>query len=185
MGACDGMVRLRRARKEDARGMAEVHVGAWRLAYRDQLPAPYLKALSVEARESHWADELHVMTADRRPWVAEAGSRIVGFAAAGPAREESAKGRTGEVYAIYVLPDCWDRGVGRTLLAHTERDLASHGYSEAVLWVLADNDRARDFYEAAGWHADGGTRQDRIGGRDVEEVRYRLVLEKSRVAELV
>ncbi len=185
MGICDGMVRLRRARREDARGMAEVHVGAWREAYRDELPAPYLQALSVAARESHWADELHVLTADRRPWVAEAEGQIVGFAAAGPAREGTANGRTGEVYAIYVLPDCWDRGVGRALLAHAERDLVSHGYSEAVQWLLADNYRGRAFYEAAGWYADGGTRQDRLGGRAVNEVRYRLVLEKSRVAELV
>jgi ribosomal protein S18 acetylase RimI-like enzyme len=179
------MVHIRRARDADARGLAEVHVRTWREAYRDQLPGPYLKALSVDARESHWRNELQAMAADRRPWVAEANGQIVGFVAAGTAREETAGPLTGEVYAIYILPDCWDRGVGHSLLAHAERDLVAHGYNEAVLWVLADNQRARVFYELAGWHADGGTKHDSVGGREVAEVRYRMALERSRVAELV
>jgi len=185
MGACDGMVHIRRARAADARGMAEVHVRTWQEAYRDQLPAPFLKALSIDARENHWRNELHAMAPERRPWVAEANDQIVGFVASGTARDDTASPLTGEVYAIYVLPDCWDRGVGRSLLAHAEADLVTHGYNEAVLWVLADNQRARAFYELAGWHADGGTKHDSIGGRDVTEVRYRIALERSRVAELV
>lgn len=182
---CDGIVHIRRAREPDARGMAEVHVRAWQEAYRDSLPGPYLRGLSVDARESHWREELRALAPDRRPWVAEATDQVVGFAAAGAARDESAHPLTGEVYALYVLPDCWDRGVGRTLLAHAEHDLIAHGYDEAVLWVLADNRRARAFYEMSGWHADGGTKHDAIGGRGVEELRYRLTLESSRVAELV
>lgn len=185
MARCEGMVHLRRAREDDARAIAEVHVRTWQAAYRDQLPEPYLNALSVDVRERYWATELHLMPADRRPWVAETQSEIVGFVAAGPTRDEAAGDMTGEVYAIYVLPDCWDRGLGRNLLAHAERDLLSHGYNEAVMWVLTDNARARAFYETAGWHADGGFKHDSIGGREVDEVRYRIALEKSRVGELV
>jgi ribosomal protein S18 acetylase RimI-like enzyme len=184
MTACDGMVHLRHARAGDARGIAAVHVQTWRDAYRDQLPAPFLAALSVEARERYWADELKVMPADRQPWVADAEGTIVGFVTCGPARETSASAQTGEVYSLYVLPDCWDRGVGRSLLAHAVRDLAHHGYSEVIVWLLADNRRARLFYEMAGWSVDGATKHDQIGGEDVVEVRYRMVLEKSRVAEL-
>ena len=182
---CDGMVHIRRARESDARGMAEVHIRTWQEAYRDSLPGPYLRALNVDAREIHWRDELRALAPDRRPWVAEATGQIVGFAAAGAARDGAADPLTGEVFAIYVLPDCWDRGVGRTLLAHAEHDLIAHGYDDAVLWVLADNQRARTFYEMSGWHADGGIKHDTIGGREIEEVRYRLTLERSRVAELV
>ena len=182
---CDGMVHIRRALESDARGMAEVHIRTWQEAYRDSLPGPYLRALNVDTREIHWRDELRTLAPDRRPWVAETRSQIVGFVAAGASREESADPLTGEVYAIYVLPDCWDRGVGRTLLAHAEHVLLDHGYDQAVLWVLADNRRARTFYEMSGWQADGGTKHATIGGREVEELRYRLTLERSRVAELV
>lgn len=184
MGTCDGMVQLRRARDTDARGIAEVHVRTWQAAYRDLFPEHYLNALDVDARERHWASELRILPADRRPWVAQADTEIVGFAAAGPARDDAASSSTGEVYAIYVLPDCWDRGLGRNLLTHAERDLVANGYSDAVLWVAADNERARDFYQRAGWHADGGERTEHIGGQEVAEVRHRRALERSRVGEL-
>lgn len=185
MPPCDEVVHYRRAHEDDARGIAEVHVQTWREAYRDQLPANFLSDLRVEARESYWQQELHVLAPDRRPWVAEASGQILGFVASGGSRGELARQGEGEVYAIYVLPDCWARGVGRSLLAHAEHDLLQHGYSEAILWVLAENVRARYFYEQAGWQADGATKIQQIGGRDLAEVRYRIALDKSRVAALV
>lgn len=185
MAPCDEVVHIRRAHADDARGIAELHVMAWRDAHRDRLPAPALSALSVDERERYWTDELRVMPADRRPWVAEAAGRIVGFVASGGSHSESGRAGTGEVYAIYVLAECWDRGVGRTLLAHAEHDLLKHGYSEAVLWVTADDESARYFYELAGWHADGATKTHDFAGHELAEVRYRLTLDKSRVGELV
>jgi ribosomal protein S18 acetylase RimI-like enzyme len=163
--------------------MAEVHIQTWRDAYRDSLPPAFLAALSVEVRETFWRDELHALAPDRRPWVAESSGEVVGFVSVGAARDEAVQPFTGEVYALYVLPDCWDQGVGRTLLAHAEHDLNAHGYDDAVLWVLAENQRARTFYEMAGWHADGAIKHDSIGGREISEVRYRLALETSTVAE--
>jgi ribosomal protein S18 acetylase RimI-like enzyme len=178
----DGMVHLRRAREADARAIADVHVRTWQEAYRDILPADYLQALSVDARERYWATELRVLPAERRPWLAQAGQAVVGFVSAGPCRDEGIGPSTGEIYALYVLPDSWDRGVGRNLLLHAERDLIQHGYEEGTLWLLTGNDRARTFYEASGWQPDGAVKQDRIGDREVAEVRYRRRLERSRVA---
>lgn len=185
MPPCDEVVHIRRAREEDARGIAEVHVQTWREAYRDQLPTAFLSELRIDARESCWQQELRVLAPDRCPWVAEARGQILGFVASGISREEHARRGEGEVYAIYVLPDCWARGVGRSLLAHAEHDLLNHGYSEAILWVIAENVRARYFYEQAGWQVDGGSKIQQIGGQDVAEVRYRITLDKSRVGELV
>lgn len=185
MGTCDGMVHIRRAREADARGMAAVHVRTWQQAYRDMLSPEFLEALSIDAREVFWRNELRSLAPDRRPWVAEAANGIVGFASAGMGRDEAAPSRTGEVYAIYVLPDCWDRGVGRTLLAHAEHDLIDHGYSHAELWILSDNQRARAFCDGAGWRPDGETKRVSIGGEEFEEVRYRLTLERSNVAGLI
>lgn len=175
MAACNGMVHLRRARESDARGIAEVHVGTWQHAYRDLLPPEMLAGLNVDDRERWWRTELGVVPEERRPWIAESEADVVGFVSLGPSRDGGSS-TTGEIYAIYVAPECWDRGVGRNLLAHAMRDLAGHGYDEATLWVLAGNQRARSFYEAAGWRADGAERTDQIGGAQVEEVRYRRSL---------
>jgi ribosomal protein S18 acetylase RimI-like enzyme len=181
MPACNGMVHIRRAHEEDARGMADVHVRTWQHAYRDLVPTEVLLGLSVEARERWWKTEIHVVPESRRPWIAESGNEIGAFVSVGPSRDSDARPDTGEVYAIYVTPECWDRGVGRNLLAHGEKDLLNHGYSEATLWVLAGNDRARGFYEAAGWHLDGAERVEYVGDHPMTEVRYRRQLDPSRV----
>jgi hypothetical protein len=44
---------------------------------------------------------------------------------------------------------------------------------DPMLWVLADNPRARRFYEREGWRPEG-TRIDTVRGTDVEETLYRL-----------
>jgi ribosomal protein S18 acetylase RimI-like enzyme len=170
--SCEGVVHLRRANPSDARAIAEVHVRSWRHAYRDQLPQSFLDALDVPRRESFWRSEIDVLGPDNRPWVADAEGRVVGFVSVGPTRDDDAPVRTGEVYAIYVDPECWERGIGRNLLAHAMRDLRTHGYDRASLWILELNEQARRFYDAGGWSNDGGTKTDTIGGVDVAEVRY-------------
>lgn len=182
MGKCDGMVHLRRAREPDAEGIARVHVLTWREAYRGQLPDYLLDSLSVERRTQFWSHEVRVLAAERRPWLADADGEVVGFVSAGASRDNDARDSTGEVYAIYVLPDCWDRGLGRNLLQHAERDLLDHGYDEATLWVLESNQRARHFYEAAGWLADGAVKVERQGDVELREVRYRRMLAASRLS---
>ena len=176
MPACSGVVHMRRARREDARAIAEVHVKTWQHAYRDLLPHDLLAGLDVDARERFWRSELGVMPADRMLWLADSAGEVAGFASVGPSRDADAPASVGEIYAIYVLPECWDRGVGADLLRRAEHDLREHGYAAATLWVLAGNERARRFYERAGWWLDG-ERTERIGDVEVDEVRYRRVLE--------
>jgi ribosomal protein S18 acetylase RimI-like enzyme len=171
--ACEGMVHLRRAHENDARAIADVHVETWRRAYRGLVAQEVLDSLNVDNRERFWQRSLAAMPADRRPWLAEADSGVVGFVSAGAAEDDDAKPTTGQVYAIYVSSDCWDRGVGRNLLGHAERDLGVRGYVEATLWVLATNERAREFYEKAGWSADGSEKTEMFGGAELHEVRYR------------
>ena len=180
MGACDGVVEIRQAGAGDARGIAEVRVRTWRQAYSAILPSQFLDGLSIDEGASRWLGFLSAPTPGRRTWVAESAGRVIGFVTAGVPRDEGMGASIGEIYAIYVLPDCWDRGIGRTLIAHAERQLKEQGFDDALLWVLADNQRARAFYERAGWHADGGTKQDTFGGREVTEVRYRIALERPR-----
>jgi ribosomal protein S18 acetylase RimI-like enzyme len=175
------IIHMRRARAADARAIADVHVRTWREAYHDLLPAEFLAALDVDARERHWGSELAVMPADRMPWLADSHGEVVGFASIGPSRDVDAGPATGEIYAIYVVPDFWARGVGADLLRRAEHDLLEHGYTDATLWVLADNERARRFYERAGWWLDG-ERLDKIGGFEIREVRYRRMLDASRVS---
>lgn len=102
---------------------------------------------------------------------------VVGFVKVGPTRDEHQDPEcVGEIHALYLLPESWGEGLGRQLLAAAVERLAAAGFEEATLWVLGSNVRARRFYEAGGWFADGASKtDDRKGFRLVEE-RYRRAL---------
>ncbi len=153
---------IRRGAAADAEGVARVQIETWQAAYAHALPFEQLQALSIEE-----AVERH------RRWpptfVAEHGGQIVGFVSVGSSRDPDTDA---ELFAIYVLPEHWGTGVGRTLIESGEEELRTLGHEEAILWVLDDNPRARRFYELAGWSVDGAAREIRIFGFDISEVRY-------------
>ncbi len=171
---CEGQMSLRHPRPEDAAGIATVHIRSWREAYQGQVPQGYLDSLSVAAREASWRRRLEMAPPTEQPfWVAEVDGRIVGFVATGPSRDDDAPAGTAEVYALYVDPDCWAKGIGTNLMDHAVRDLRRHGYDHATLWCLASNQQARSFSERAKWRFDGMTKRETFAGADLEEVRYR------------
>ncbi len=172
---------LRRARPVDAPAMAAVHVDSWQAAYLGLVPVSVLNALSVPSRTASWARILADGEArGSRAWVAVVDGRILGFVSAGPTRDADDRrglvGKVGEVYAIYLAPTAWGRGLGGELLRTAEDDLCERGNKAATLWVLAGNTRARRFYEQCGYAADGGARNEEIGPATLPSVRYRRLL---------
>lgn len=163
---------IRDATVADARSIAEVHVAAWRWAYEGLLPDAVLDGLSTDEREAMWREGL----SEARPgWgclVAEERGGIVGFVGYGPpeAREETAG--TGEVYAIYLDRSVAGTGVGRELFAQATDRLRDAGFARAFLWVLETNERARRFYERAGWNWDGTSSAHRFDCAELPIVRY-------------
>jgi GNAT superfamily N-acetyltransferase len=143
-----------------------VHVRTWQVAYAHVFPPERLAELSIERRADQWRES--------PPLVAMADGVVVGFVSVGASRDDNA---AGELFAIYVDPEHWSTGVGRELIAAGEEHLRALGHTDAILWVLADNPRARRFYERAGWHHDGGTRSIEIFEHEVLEVRYRKELQ--------
>jgi len=169
-------VSIRTAQTRDAAEIARIHVRTWQAAYRGQLPDAYLKSLDaeIEQRSARWERSIaNAASGRQRQLVAQDGDRVVGFVTFGPSEDEPVDPQVGQVYAIYVDPGHWDLGYGRELFVAAESGLASAGFGAATLWVLASNARARRFYEAAGWAADGAKKTERRGEIDLHEVRYR------------
>lgn len=163
---------IRAAGPSDARGIAEVHVEAWRHAYRGLLPDAFLEKRSVDEREAQWRAWFADPTPRSGILVAGEEGRIVGFASFGPSRDEDAPAGTGEVPAIYVAPAVLGTGVGRELLRAATGALREAGFVRASLWVLEANERARRFYEKAGWVWDGTTSQHDFECANRPVVRY-------------
>jgi GNAT superfamily N-acetyltransferase len=82
----------------------------------------------------------------------------------------------GKLLAICVDPEHWDSGVGRLLVVAAREQLRRDGFTEAALWVLDGNARARRFYERDGWAPDGARQTKTVAGVALDEVRYRRTL---------
>jgi len=84
-------------------------------------------------------------------------------------------GTAADVEAIYLGPRVWRQGIGRHLLEAVVQEIEDSGLTEATLWVLDTNERARRFYEAVGWQPDGATKVEERPAGSLNEVRYRRV----------
>jgi GNAT superfamily N-acetyltransferase len=122
---------------------------------------------SFESRLESFLSGLEQRSEDARVLVAECDGEVVGVATC--VRD----GATCELRSLYVVPGAWGTGAGRRLLETALDAMRARGATEAVLWVLEANGRARRFYEREGWTLEGGTRTTPLGP---SEVRYRRTL---------
>lgn len=162
----------------DCERVAEIRVGGWRSAYRGLVPQSCLDGLSVEEDAERRRDHLSRSDGSVVNLVAESGGELVGWACHGPYREGEALTEDAELYAIYVHPDQVGRGVGRALLTESVARCSAAGHGRLLLWVLKENDRARRFYERAGFRADGAEEPFEVDGVAVPEVRYARPLDR-------
>jgi GNAT superfamily N-acetyltransferase len=166
------MAEVRTATKADADDIAGVHVESWRVGYRGIVADEVLDSAEFETNRHAWW----------RAWQFHPGSdvivatddgRILGFASYGPERSDTDRlVARGEVYAFYLDPSAWGSGAATPLMQEAEGRLRAMGFSDAVLWVLRDNTRARRFYEKAGWTASGELSFLDLAGTQLAEVRY-------------
>jgi ribosomal protein S18 acetylase RimI-like enzyme len=164
---------IRPAETSDARSIAEIRVRSWQAAYRELLPQEYLASLSVDNRPSFLPAAL--ASGEPTVLVAVEEGAVVGFSVFGRCRDEDTTVDCRELWAIYLDPTHWSRGIGRALWLASRESLCQMGAQRITLWVLADNRRAIRFYESAGFSADPGhTKFLDLGGVTLLEVRHVL-----------
>jgi ribosomal protein S18 acetylase RimI-like enzyme len=161
---------VRSGQRDDAEAIARIHVRAWQLGFAHIFDAGYLASLeaTIAERAAYWAQYFDSPDTRHRMVVSTIGEEVAGFANLGIARlhryydddgtatfASNPDAGRGELYAIYVDPDRWQRGAGGALMAEALDGLKTKGFADAVLWVFEENERARRFYEAHGWRADG------------------------------
>jgi len=175
------VVELRDATPADAHAIATVVVQSWRAAYQGLLPDEVLAGLSVDDRTRFWSDALTTRRPHTRIVVATVDDAVVGFAATGPplVPDDRADPTLGDLYALYLDPELWYRGIGTRLHAAALGRLRSCGFTHAGLWVLDTNERALGFYARHGWVDTGRTQVDPgPGGTELHERRLRRDLQR-------
>lgn len=165
------LVVIREAASADAAGIARVHINSWQSTYRGIVPEAYLGSLDYSERTVRWKSLLSEPGSANAIYVAEAQQEgVVGFASGGPERSGDPIYR-GELYAIYVLPEYQRIGLGIRLAEAIVDPLVRAGLDSMMVWVLADNQPARRFYQRLGGKL-LRTQTIEIGGIGLEEVAY-------------
>jgi GNAT superfamily N-acetyltransferase len=169
-------MRIRTAIVADAKGIASVHVDSERAAYRGILPAIVLDSLSVEKQETAWRERIANGTSNTA--VADENGDILGWINFGRSRDNDRSPTTGEVWAMYVSPEKWRRGVGVALWEHSKTSLEEIGCSEVTLWVFELNYPARQFYQKIAFTLDREIQKTvERGSKPLNVVRYRHKLQ--------
>ncbi|MCD2256396.1 GNAT family N-acetyltransferase [Agrilactobacillus fermenti] len=159
------MLKIRQAQPKDYSQIGQVYLKSWQTAYRTILPAKFLNDLSADL----WIPRLAVPK--RLILVAETDQGIIGVVTGGKSSDQM-RPNWAELMSIYLLPDYFHQGIGQKLLATFERKIYAQGYQQIFLWVLANNDSARRFYEKCGFQLAADTHELDFAGETVSEVRY-------------
>lgn len=138
----------RRPSLDEAEAMSALHVQCWREAYADILPKELMSSFSDETRLPMW--QAVIPNADRFVLAAYEDDRAVGFVISGDTDEKHIENQDGHLWGLYIAADYGRRGIGRQLIARAAADWLARGGTSITIGVLAENIRARGFYEALG-----------------------------------
>ena len=163
-------IQVRPATLRDAKAIAEIHVAASQDAYKDLLPKATLDALSVQKRQAFWREAIDLC--EPQVMVAHVEGEVMGFVGFDRSRDKGTPATAGEIWALYVKPIHWDKGVGLALWDAARDGLQEEGCTKATLWTYLRNERALRFFELAGFKRElGSAKTSEVGGVRLEELR--------------
>lgn len=166
---------IRKATQDDIPIIAALHIEGWKGAYGGIVDQGYLDSLTVEKRITDWTEWMG--SGESEVFLAEESGQPAGFVVIGrtktppPGSSSIRPSHSGEVYALYLHPDYWRKGIGTLLLKHAARELKDRKHSAICLWVLDANVRAKAFYERMGGQKLGG-KMIEIGSSKLKEICY-------------
>ena len=161
------LIEIRRAKSSDAGAVAEAHDEAWRGAYQGVIPGIELEKL-ITRRGPDWWDS--AIRKGSRISILAFGDNVAGYANYGRNRARSLF-YDGEIYELYLRPEYQGLGFGRRLFTSARRDLLQSGLKSLVIWALADNEPAVEFYRALGGKAVARS-SERFGEKSLDKVAF-------------
>lgn len=168
-------IQIRPATLRDAKAIAQIHAAAVQAAYKGVVPDEHLKSVSLEKRVAYWREAIEYCEPQVK--VAIENDKIVGFVGYDRSRDEKTRPTTGEIWAIYISPNHWNKGVGAVLWDAAREGLHEEGCTNVTSWVPLSNERALKFHETAGFEReDESAKTAVIGGMKIEEIRFKRSL---------
>ena len=168
---------IRSAGVDDAEAVAAVHAASLQAAWRPLIPERVahlvLDPPQAGPRVPGWRRCL------ARPRVSTTlvacdVSAVVGFCTLRPAPGRRGGDAAAEIWALFVQPSHWRRGVGRLLCERSCAGARGRVLAGVELWELESNAGARRFFHVLGFRPDGGKRVFlEHAGVALRELRYR------------
>jgi len=140
------VISIRTARLGDEVQIARVHDSAWREAYQGVIPGRELERMILRRGPAWWRQAIRGGT---RLMVLDFADTVAGYASYGRNRMPTLA-YSGEIFELYVAPEYQGGGLGKRMFDAARDDMAAHGYLSFVVWALAGNDRALEFYRRLG-----------------------------------
>lgn len=167
-------ITIRNATVADAYNFSYVVCESWKAAYKDIVtPEEMKKNTDIEKRTSVFEKRITSASETDQFLIAYDEGKPCGICWTRQSCDEKMEGY-GEVVAIYTLPECWGKCVGKRLIDSAIEGLKSQGFTKVSLWAFEGNSRARQFYTKYGFNFDGTYKHSEF--TDTNEVRYRLDL---------
>jgi len=157
---------VRLAWPAEAESIAELQRRSWATQWPADLAEMMLASVSLTEMTDSWRSAIErPPQAAFRVLAATDGTRVVGFASTMPSQDDDADPSIdGAIDQFVVDPAAQHRGHGSRLLNACADTLRADGFRRASFWVNAKDDALRRFLIAAGWAADGASRE--IGPED-------------------
>ena len=143
---------IRKAEPRDADAIADVHQAAWRGTYAGIIPHRALNGMLGRRGPQWWA---HAIRRATSILVVDMGGKVAGYATIGRNRARELP-QQGEIYKLYLRPECQGIGLGTLLSAAARPRPAAHHMNGHAVCTQQGHVGALDFYAGA-------------GGRDIAE----------------
>lgn len=139
---------------------------SWRHAYSGIIPASHLDSLVLRRGKRWWANTIR---SGDPVLILEVDGALCGYATFGPARRRCRY--QGEIYELYLTPTYQGLGFGELLFEACRHALDQRMLNGLIVWALADNDIAADFYWRRGGRPVAET-VERIGGAQMKKIAF-------------
>lgn len=157
---------IRRGDLSDASALSDVFRTTWNEAYLGVIPHLHLASMIRRRTPEWWTTTIKSASG---VLVLQVADEIVGYATFGVARARGPY--EGEIYELYVLPAHQGGGLGERLFEACRYHLDSRQLRGLIVWALADNPRAAEFY----WQRGGrpvAHSYERFGGKRLKKIAF-------------
>lgn len=162
-------IELTPATPAHAEATTRLHIACWQHNYRGLMDGAALDAIDgakwLERRKYAWAQP------ERVKILAMEGNQLLGFCDGGATRDPRFA-HCGEIYALYVRPECQGRKIGALLFAAAADALRTKGFTELMVKTLGTNPQSRAFYEKQGCILSPESASFEFGGKAYPEAIY-------------